>query len=98
MRVAWRSGARQGVARVSTLGLGGLFIHETDPPPVGTVLQVIFRAAGGEVRARASVRNIESGRGMGVEFTQMRQEERARLSQLIKELLESAAAPGGPAT
>jgi hypothetical protein len=91
--VAWRSGGRQRTARITTLGLGGLFINESDPPPVGSVLQLVFKTAAGDVRASVSVRNIEAGRGMGVEFLQMRQEERARLKQLIAGLLEQPPAP-----
>jgi hypothetical protein len=85
--VAWKSGTLQGVARISMVGLGGLFIHEPNPPPVGAILQLLFQVAGGEVRARAAVRSAQAGEGMGVEFTNMRQEERARLAQLMKELL-----------
>jgi hypothetical protein len=85
--VAWKSGARQGLARISTLSLGGLFIHEPNSPPAGTLLQLVFQVPGGEVRARATVRSAEAGEGMGVEFTNMGQEERARLAKLMKDLL-----------
>jgi len=84
---AWSSAARKNVARVSSVCLGGLFIREADPPPAGSLLQLLFETPNGEVRARATVRNSFPGRGMGVEFTQMRQEERARLSQMLKKLL-----------
>jgi hypothetical protein len=85
--VAWQSSTRKSLSRVSTLGLGGLFLHDSDPPPPGTPLQLFFEVPGGQVRARGTVRSVEPGRGMGVEFTQMRQEERARLANMIKKLL-----------
>jgi len=88
---AWRSSARKNVARVSSVCLGGLFIREKDPPPAGSTLELLFETPHGEIRARATVRTAVAGRGMGVEFTQMRQEERARLSQMLKKLLEAPA-------
>jgi hypothetical protein len=39
---------------------------------------------GGDVRARAIVRDSQQGKGMGVEFTAMGPEARARLNQLMK--------------
>ncbi|HKM90383.1 MAG TPA: PilZ domain-containing protein [Candidatus Acidoferrales bacterium] len=87
IQVAWQTSARKGISRVSTFGLGGLFLHEADPPPNGSLIQLFFEIPGGQVRARGTVRSVEAGRGMGVEFTQMRQEERARLANMIRGLL-----------
>jgi hypothetical protein len=84
---AWRTSARKNVARVSSVCLGGLFIREADPPPAGVTLELLFETPNGDIRARATVRTSVAGRGMGVEFTQMRQEERARLAQMLKKLL-----------
>lgn len=86
MLVAWQHSGGRGVARVATLGLGGLFIADSDPPPVGTLVKLIFDVPGGEVRARAMVKNIKEGRGMAVAFIEMGYEERARLDQLLKKL------------
>ena len=85
--VAWRTAARNGLARISCVGLGGLYVHEKEPPPLGSVLQLVFETPNGQVRARATVRTSESGHGMGVEFMQMRQEERARLAAMMRKLL-----------
>ena len=84
--VAWQhSGIRQ-VSRVSVLAMGGLFIATPEPPPVGDVIQLIFEVPGGDVRARAAVRDSQKGKGMGVEFTAMGSEARARLNLLMKVL------------
>ena len=87
IHVAWQTSGRRGLSRVSIFGLGGLFLHEADPPPAGAIIQLFFEVPGGQVRARGTVRSVEPGRGMGVEFMQMRPEERARLASTIKELL-----------
>ena len=86
MLVAWQHSAGRSVSRVSTLGLGGLFIATPDPPPLGALLKIVFDVPGGEVRARAIVKNIKPGQGMAVAFIQMGQEDRARLDQLLKKL------------
>lgn len=88
MMVAWQSSGERFVSRVGTLGLGGLFIFTPKPPPVGSVLKLLFDLPGGEVRARAVVRNSEPGTGMGVEFTSMDYDDRARLHQFLKRLLQ----------
>jgi len=85
--VAWRTATRNSIARISCLGLGGVFVHEPEPPPLGALLQLVFETPTGQVRARATVRTSQAGYGMGVEFMQMRQEERARLAYLIRKLL-----------
>jgi len=85
--VVWKSPSRKNVSPVRVVGLGGMFIHEADPPPPGTLLQLLFETPAGRVRARAAVRSAEVGRGMGVAFIEMRQEERARLANLLKHLL-----------
>jgi hypothetical protein len=82
--VAWESTGRREVSRLKTVGLGGLFIHTTNPVAVGTNLRLIFDAPGGEIRARAIVRNTLPGEGMGIQFLELRPESRARLSELIR--------------
>jgi hypothetical protein len=87
MLIAWRTPRGRVVSRVATLGLGGLFIEAPAPPAVGDLIELFFEVPGGEVRARAVVRMSETGKGMGVEFTSMAPEARARLHRLLGRLL-----------
>ena len=87
MRVAWHGGDLQLFSRVRTLGMGGLFISVSDPPPVGTKLRLSFEVPGGNVQAEAIVRNIVAGEGMGVEFKKLRLKDRILLENLLKRLL-----------
>jgi tetratricopeptide (TPR) repeat protein len=90
MLVAWRSGSQQGVSRLGTMGLGGLFLQTPNPPSAGSTLELLFDVATGtEVRARAVVRNSRPGKGMGVKFVHMRAEDRSRLNQFLKVQLEA---------
>ena len=84
MLVAWEHSGIRKVSRVGVLAVGGLFITTADPPPVGNTIQMIFEVPGGEVRARAVVRDSQRNKGMGVEFTSMGQEARALLNRLMK--------------
>jgi PilZ domain len=84
--VAWEHEGVRRVSSVSVLALGGLFISTTEPAPPGDLIRLVFEIPGGEVRARARVRDCQPGKGMGIEFTAMGQEARARLHRLMKTL------------
>lgn len=84
--VAWEYGKGRRISRVGVLAVGGLFISTPEPPPLGETIKLIFSVPGGEVRARAMVRDSQPGKGMGIEFTAMGQEARARLALLMKRL------------
>lgn len=64
-----------------------MFIQASEPASIGEGIKIVFSVAGGEVSARAMVRNSHPGRGMGVEFTSMKPEDRARLDRLLRKLL-----------
>jgi len=84
--VAWEHSGIRRVSRVSVLALGGLFISTADPPPNGDTIKLLFEIPGGDVRARAVVRDCQPRKGMGIEFTVMGQDARARLHRLMKNL------------
>jgi hypothetical protein len=86
MLVAWQESGGRGVSRVATLGLGGLFIVTPHTSSVGALLKIVFDVPGGEVRARAIVKNVKPGEGMAVGFVEMGYGDRARLDQLLKKL------------
>jgi hypothetical protein len=84
--LAWQSASIRHVSRVADLGLGGLYIRTTEPPPLGTFIQLLFDVPTGEVRARAVVQRSEPKAGMGVKFVAMQQEDRARFAQWLNRL------------
>jgi hypothetical protein len=84
MLVAWEYSGIRKTSRVGVLAVGGLFIITPDPPPNGDTIRLMFEVPGGEVRARAIVRDSQRNKGMGVEFTSMGQEARALLNRLMK--------------
>lgn len=85
--IAWQGPCGRVVSRVAILGLGGMFIEAAEPAAIGAGIRMVFKIGGSEVRARAMVRNSHPGKGMGVEFTVMNPEDRARLHRLVARLL-----------
>lgn len=87
LKVAWIYGKQREVTVAGTVSVGGLFVISQQPAPVGSTIRLLFDIPGGEILATATVRNHIAARGMGVEFSEIREEDRKRLDQLMKRLL-----------
>ena len=85
MFVGWKSRGRRTISRAEVVGMGGLFLHTSDPLELGTVIELVLDLQAGEVRARAVVRDSCPGKGMGVQFVQMEATARARLNQFLSQ-------------
>jgi len=83
MWVGWKSAGQTSTSRAETMGLGGLYLHAADPPSEGSSIELIFDLPTGPIRARAIVRRVTSGKGMGVQFVQMKPDDRAKLNQYL---------------
>jgi tetratricopeptide (TPR) repeat protein len=86
MLVGWQGGGKRNASRADTLSTGGVFLCVSEPLSVGTMVQLIFDAPSGEVRARATIRHGRAGRGMGVQFVHMDSDSRARLYRFVQQL------------
>jgi hypothetical protein len=53
---------------------------------VGAKTSLHFLVEEGQIRAEAVVRHVKPGRGLGLEFTAVRDEDRPRLADLMKRL------------
>jgi len=87
MTISWNSPYRRDVSRVSSLSTSGLFIDADDPAPEGQMIQVHFELPSGPVLGKAVVRRSIRGKGMGVEFTELPEVQRAALADLMLRLL-----------
>ena len=83
--VTWETSGRRQVSRVLTVGLGGMFLSTTDPPPAGAYLTLIFECPAKQVQTQAIVRTSLFGSGMGVEFKNLKDEDRNQVSALLKQ-------------
>ena len=74
------------MSRVANLSLGGLGVRTSEPPPAGTLIQLLLEAPTGQIRARAMVQWSEPQNGMGVKLVAMEQEDHARFANWLKRL------------
>jgi curved DNA-binding protein CbpA len=81
--VAWKSSAQTTTSRAEVMGLGGLFLQAAKTPSDGSTIDLIFDLPTGQVRGRAIVRNSKPGKGMGIQFVQMKPEDRAKLHRFL---------------
>jgi hypothetical protein len=70
--------------------MGGLSIETDTPTVTGMSAQLHFLVQEGQIRADAVVRHAEPGRGVGLRFTAVRNEDRQRLAELMKRLRRSS--------
>jgi len=98
MYFGWKAPGHRTVSHAREIGLGGVFIVTPKPPHLDEMIDLIFDCAGGEVRARAIVRCLRPGLGMGLEFVQMSQEHRGRLNQFLASQIHASAAINGAET
>jgi hypothetical protein len=88
--VYWRSAGQEHLAPVRNLSIGGLFIETDTPTVAGMSAELDFLVQEGQIRADAVVRHAEPGRGLGLRFTAVRNEDRLRLEELVKRLRHSS--------
>jgi hypothetical protein len=88
--VYWRSSGDEDIACVRNLSMGGLFIETNVPKPLGISANLHFLVQEGQIRADAVVRHTNPGRGLGLRFTAVRNEDRQRLAELMKRLRRSS--------
>ena len=70
--------------------MGGLFIETDKPKAPGIEAKLHFLVQEGQIRADAVVRHAKPGRGLGLRFTAVHNEDRARLGELMKRLRRSS--------
>jgi len=86
MLVGWQGAGKRNASIADTLSIGGVFLRVAEPLPAGTMVQLVFDAPSGEVRARATIRHGRAGRGMGMQFVHMDSDSRARLYRFVQQL------------
>ncbi len=80
-------GPRTQAVRVRSIALGGALLESSAPFSVGESLRIEIHAGFDKIRATAVVRSV-SGKGCGVEFVHMSQEDREKLRRRINKLID----------
>jgi tetratricopeptide (TPR) repeat protein len=82
--IAWQAAGERTVSHAETLGLGGIFLYTDKPLSKGSMIDLIIDVGAEGIRARAIVRHTRAGKGLGLQFVQMRSEDRARLNRFLQ--------------
>lgn len=90
--VYWRCDGRDDISRISDIGLGGLFLETPTPKAVGSPASLHFLVSEGQIRADVIIRHVTPGRGLGLKFTALPDQDRPHLTALLRRL-RSAAQP-----
>ena len=88
--VCWRCNGRDDVSRVRDLSARGLFLETEGPRTVGATVRLDFLVQEGQIRAEAVVRHVDSGRGVGLKFTAIRDEDCPHLAALLNRVKVSS--------
>ena len=88
--VYWRCDGFDDLSHVQNIGIGGLFIETPRRTAEGTNVSLSFLVREGQVRADAVVRHAVSGRGIGLKFRAVREEDRPCLGALLSRIRAAA--------
>ena len=84
--VYWNCRGREDTSRVRDLSTGGLFVETEVMRDVDATIRLDFLVEEGQIRAKAVVRHVEPGSGLGLKFTGLTEEDGPRLTALMSRL------------
>ena len=84
--VYWDSNGREDTSRVRDLSTAGLFLETAQMQEVETTIRLDFLVQEGQIRAKAVVRHMEPGSGLGLKFTALTEEDGPHLTALMSRL------------
>src|SRR5208282_732445 len=77
--VCWGAVGYDDTSQVRDLGPSGIFVLTRKTKPVGSKTSLYFLVEEGQIRAEAVVRHVKPGRGFGLQFTSVCEDDRQRL-------------------
>jgi hypothetical protein len=84
--VYWNCKGREDTSRVRDLSTGGLFVETEEVREVGATIRLDFLVQEGQIRAKAVVQHVKPGRGLGLKFIALTEEDGPRLTALMTRL------------
>ena len=84
--VYWNCKGREDTSRVRDLSTGGLFVETAEARDVDATIWLDFLVQEGQIRAKAIVRHVKPGSGLGLKFTALTEEDGPRLTALMSRL------------
>jgi PilZ domain len=71
---------------VRDLSLGGLFLETPVVRAIGSPTKIDFLVGEGQIRTDAVVRHVVPGRGLGLKFTAVTEQDRMKFAALLRRL------------
>lgn len=68
------------------LSIGGLFLETPQTRAVGATTKVDFLVSEGQIRTDAIIRHVVPGRGLGLKFTGVTEQDRRKFAALLQRL------------
>lgn len=87
--VFWYCNDRGDVSRVHNLNVGGIFIETPLHSDLGASIELDFLVSEGPIHARAKVRHVEPGHGLGLKLTAINDQHCLHFGALMKRLYSS---------
>ena len=81
--VYWNCNGSEDTSRVRDLSTGGLFVETDDVRDVDATIRLDFLVQEGQIRARAVVRHVKPGDGLGLKLTALTEEDGPRFTALL---------------
>ncbi len=94
--VYWNCKGREDTSQVRDLSMGGLFVETEEVRDVDATIRLDFLVQEGQIRAEAVVRHVKPGRGLGLKFTALTEEDGPRLTALMTRLRSSSQSRTNP--
>ena len=96
VRVYWHCKGLADTSRVRDLSMRGLFVQTEQVRDVGAPIRLDFLVQDGQIRAEAVVRHLKPGRGLGLKFIALTEEDGPRLTALMTRLRSSSQSRTNP--
>ena len=84
--VCWLCNGRDDISRIRDLSFGGLFLETGVLRAIGSPVKVDFLVGEGQIRTDAIVRHVLPGRGLGLKFTAVTEQDRPKFAALLRRL------------
>jgi hypothetical protein len=85
--VFWRCGRSEDTSRVRDMSVGGVFIETRKILPVDATVELNFLVEDGGIVAKAAVRYVLPGVGVGLQFKNVRTEDQPHFAAMMKRII-----------
>jgi len=86
--VYWRCGRNEDTSRVRNMSVGGVFIETKKTLPIDATVELNFLVEDGGIIAKAAVRFVLPGVGLGLQFKNVSAEHQPQFANMMKRVMQ----------